>query len=414
MLTPFFALFSSCFILFLGIGLVNLLLPVRMHLDGMPTDSIGLVLSLYFVGMFIGAIYSKTLIARAGHIRMFSGCVSLSAMSILLCSLSSDLVLWGGMRILLGFCCACAFTAMESWLSASSTKDTRGKILGVYNAIVWGGLFGGQFFMNIASPETTTLFVVAGLLFCAAVIPVSLSRHQGPVITTVEPMGFSTLLRVSPLGVVVCIASGFLYASLFSMLPIFAQSFGINGFQLSVYMGGAVVGGFMLQYPVGYLSDRFGRRSVLLVLLLISIVASFIVTQLPLQENFLMVLLLTAIAGGIIACTYPMSISQVFDQLEQNEMIAAMGKLILAYSLGGALGPYSTSVVMNVFGSQSLFYFLTAVQLILVVFVAYRMMIRDPLPIDEQEDFVMQTAVITPPVQLDPRVEYVEQPTGEQ
>ena len=411
MFTPFFALLSSCFILFLGNGLINLLLPVRMNLDGIPTDSIGLVLSLYFVGMFVGAIYSKALITRAGHIRMFAGCVALSAISILLCSLSPDLILWGGMRVLFGFCNACALTAMESWLSDSSTKATRGKVLGVYNAMVWGGLFGGQFFMNIASPAETTLFVIAGILLCAAVIPLSFSKNPGPIINEVEPMSFKQLFTVSPLGMVSCIIAGFLYASLFNMLPIFAQGFDISKLELSIFMGGTVVGGFILQFPVGYLSDRFDRRLVMLVLLFVSSLAALIAAQLSLLTSFWFILFFTSLTAGIIACTYPMSIAQVFDQLDQSKMVSAMGKLILVFALGGVLGPYSTSLVMSTFGNQALFYFVAIVQLLLAGFAIYRMSIREAVPLDEQESFVMQASATPLPLQLDPRVEYIEQET---
>jgi MFS family permease len=380
-----------------------------MGLEGVSTDSIGLVLSLYFVGMFVGALYSKTLIARAGHIRMFAGCVSFSAISILICSFSSDLMLWGGMRVIFGFCNACAFTAMESWLSDGSTKQTRGKILAVYNAMIWGGLFGGQFFMNVASPTETTLFVIAGILLCAAVIPVSLSRNPGPVIAKVTPTSLLTLYKLSPLGVVSCLISGFLFAALFNLLPIFAKGQNIDGFDLSIYMGGAIVGGFILQFPVGYLSDRFDRRVILLTLLLISSVAAFIIPMLSIENSFWFALSVTSLLGGIIACTYPLSISQVFDQLEQNQMVAAMGSLILVFSLGGAIGPYSTSLVMSYFGNNALFYFLMVLQLLLAGFVFYRMSTRDALPVDEQEDFVMQATVVTPSAQLDPRTKYVDQ-----
>lgn len=403
------SLFISCFILFLGNGLINVLLPVRMGLDGVNTNTIGTVLSLYFVGMLLGAIYSKNLIRRAAHIRVFAGCVALGAVSILICSLYSDPLLWGAMRIVLGFCNACAFTAMESWLSDSSTKETRGKVLAAYNAVVLSGLFFGQFFMNFASPEGSALFVFGGILLCAAVIPIVLSRNSGPVISEVGSMSLLALYKISPLGVVSCLASGVIYSAIFNLLPVFAKDYGIVDFQLSLYMGTAILGAFLLQFPVGYLSDRFDRRSVLAVLLFISAVADFAVPVLASQAVFWAVFLGTAITSGIIACTYPLSISEAFDKLRQNQMVAAMGSMILAFSIGGILGPYTASIAMDKFGNASLFYFLALIQLLLGGFVMYRMAVRDALPVEDQEHFVMQGASITASIDLDPRTEYVEQ-----
>jgi len=405
----FLSLFISCFILLLGNGLINVLLTVRMDLDGFNTDAIGLVLSLYYVGMLLGALYSKTLIARAGHIRMFAGCVALAAVSILICSLYSDNLLWGAMRLLIGFCNACAFTAMESWLSDSSTKDTRGKVLAMYNAVVLAGLFGGQFLMNVANPADATLFVVAGILLCASIVPMVLSNKSGPLIENVESMSLLNLYRVSPLGVVSCVAAGLIYSALFNLLPVFASAHGIVDFQLSLYVGAAILGAFLLQFPVGYLSDQFDRRSVLLVLLAISATVSFVIVLLASAQSFTTLFVATAVSAGIVACLYPLSIAEVFDRLRHSEMVSAMSSMILAFSVGGILGPYTASVVMDYFGSDALFYYLAIIQLLLAAFVLYRMSARHALPIDEQEQFVMQGAAVTASVELDPRSEFVEQ-----
>ncbi|MDI3326271.1 MFS transporter [Pontibacterium granulatum] len=402
------SLFISCFILFLGNGLMNVLMPVRMELDGISTDAIGLVQSLYFVGLLLGAIYSKNLIMRAGHIRMFAGCVSMGGASMLVCSLVDDAYVWGGMRLVVGFCNACAFAAMESWLSDASTKNTRGKVLAIYNAVVLAGLFVGQFFMNFSDPATSTLFVVSGVLLSLAVVPVVMSRHKGPKIEDATSMPLRTLFRISPLGVVSCLVSGVIYSASFNLLPLFAKDYGIVGFQLSLYVGAAIAGAFLLQFPVGYLSDRFDRRTVLLGLLAVSAVNCLLVIIAAPLGMIWAVFVATGITCGIIACTYPLSISEAFDKLRQNEMVAAMGSMILAFSLGGVIGPYSASWVMKVFGNSALFYFLAVIQVALAVFVIYRMRVREALPVEDQESFVMQGAAVPAIVDLDPRTEYVE------
>lgn len=387
---------------------MNVLMPVRMEMDGISTDAIGLVQSLYFVGLLLGAIYSKNLIMRAGHIRMFAGCVSMGGASMLVCSLVTDAYVWGGMRLVVGFCNACAFAAMESWLSDASTKNTRGKVLAIYNAVVLAGLFVGQFFMNFSDPATSTLFVVSGVLLSLAVVPVVMSRHKGPKIEDATSMPLRTLFKISPLGVVSCLVSGVIYSASFNLLPLFAKDYGIVEFQLSLYMGAAIAGAFLLQFPVGYLSDRFDRRTVLLGLLLASAVSCLLVVVAAPLGMIWAVFVATGVTCGIIACTYPLSISEAFDKLRQNEMVAAMGSMILAFSLGGVIGPYSASWFMKVFGNSALFYFLAVIQIALAVFVIYRMRVREALPVEDQESFVMQGAAIPAAVDLDPRTEYVE------
>lgn len=407
-LLPLIALFASAVILYLGIGLMNILVPSRMGLEGMSTDTIGMVLSMFFVGLFAGAIYSKQLVKRVGHTRAFAGSVAIEAICILAFTLDTSPLLWGGLRILLGFSQACLLTAMESWLSDSASEETRGKVLAVYNACILGGLFGGQFLMGVAEPSDNTLFIIVGMLFCMAALPMLFSRAQGPDIETIAPMSVISLYRISPLGVVTCLISGAIYSALFNMLPVFAAEYHISGFQLSLFMGCAIIGAFVLQFPVGLLSDRFDRRSILFVLLLLSSVLGLAIIPLAEHGMTIGIFIFNGIAAGIITCYYPLSVAESFDKLKKTEMVSAMGSLLLAFGIGGAIGPYAASVVMQVFGSSSLFYFLAILQILLALFTAYRMTVSKALPVSDQEDFVMQNAALSASVDLDPRTEYSE------
>ncbi|MDP2561794.1 MFS transporter [Psychrobium sp. 1_MG-2023] len=403
------SLFASCFILFFANGLINVLLPVRMGLDQVDTDTIGMVLSLYFVGMLLGAIFSKNLIKQAGHIRVFAGCVALSAVSILICSLHTDPLLWGVMRILLGFCNACAFTAMESWLSDSATKENRGRLLSVYHATALSGLFAGQFLMNAADPMTSTLFVLSGILLALAVIPVAFSRHKGPKVEDVVTMSIPSLFKISPLAAITCFIYGIVYASMFNLLPVFAQANDINKFDLSLYIGCAIFGAFIMQFPVGYLSDKLDRRSLLLGMLIISIIMASQIPQFVSASLNPVLLIATLITGGILACLYPLSVAELLDKLKQQQMVSAMGTMILISAIGGVIGPYSASVLMNQFGSDALFYFIISIELFLAIFVVIRMKARQALPVAEQESFVAQVATAPLSSELDPRTQFNQQ-----
>ncbi|MBQ0782999.1 MAG: MFS transporter [Amphritea sp.] len=407
-LLPLIALFSSAVILYLGIGLMNILVPSRMGLEGMSTDTIGMVLSMFFVGLFAGAIYSKQLVKRVGHIRAFAGSVAIEAICILAFTLDTNAFLWGVLRVLLGFSHACLLTAMESWLTDSASEESRGKVLAVYNACILGGLFGGQFLMGVADPSDNTLFIIVGMLFCMAALPILFSRAQGPVIETIAPMSVISLFKISPLGVAACLISGAVYSALFNMLPVFAAEYHISGFQLSLFMGCAIIGAFVLQFPVGLLSDRFDRRSILLVLLLLSSVLGLAIIPLAERGMIVGIFILNGLAAGIVTCYYPLSVAESFDKLKKTEMVSAMGSLLLAFGIGGAIGPYAASVVMQVFGSSSLFYFLAILQILLALFTVYRMTVSKALPVSDQEDFVMQNAALSSSVGLDPRTEYVE------
>lgn len=406
-LTPPLALLASVLILTLSHGLMVVLLPVHLGVKGVETDVIGLVLSMYAVGMLLGGLYNTALIQRAGHIRVFASSAALVAVSILACGLSADPILWALMRLLNGFSIAVALAVIDNWLSESATRETRGQLLAANQMVITGGMFVGQFMFNLAPPEANTMFIVGGMLASLALVPMVLSRRTGPVVSAEASMGIKDVYLRSPLGMVGCFFSGLLLWSMLGVLPIYGAAEGLKGFDLTLLSGAAILGSFLMQYPVGYLSDRFDRRTITAFLVVLSIVASA-VSPLALSVHLWLLLLMVAVSAGVFGVLYAISISQTFDNLRQTEMGAAMGPLVMAYAVGAIFGPLVSSNTMKIFSPEALFYMLCAFQALLLAFIVYRMTQREALPVDQQEAFVVHAPMAGGGVELDPRTLYNE------
>jgi MFS family permease len=406
-LKPFPLLLLSGFLIMLGNGLSNILLPVRMQHDGVDIGNIGIVLSMYSVGFLLGAIYCRRLLQRVGHIQTFAICGSMTAVAILLSGLYSDPLVLGAMRIITGFCIACTNATLDSWLGHSATEKNRGRILAVNQIIIMSALFSGQFLLNLAPVESTTLFILAGILFSFSITPIVIGRHKGPFIEDSQGMSFFTIVKLSPLGVVSCFFCGVLYSGLLNMLPIFASNNGIEGFDLSVFMGAAIAGAIILQFPIAYLSDHFDRRKVMFGMVATFIVFSILIPFLIYFEWFKLTLIALAITTGLAACLYPMSISEAFDKVIKEQILAAMGSLLAIYALGSILGPYSAAIAMESLGNNALFGFTVVAAFLLLIFISIRMKKSEALAVDDQESFVMQTPSGAVSV-LDPRTVYTQ------
>ena len=395
-----------------GYGLSNILLPVRMQSDGVSLDNIGLVLSMLSVGFLIGAIYSRKLLQRVGHIRIFAMCGSLTSVAILLSGLYPDPLILAGMRIITGFCMACANATLDSWLSYSATEKNRGRILSINQMVLMSALFFGQFLLTVAPVDEMTLFVLSGVLFSLSITPIVISKQLGPHIEDSQGMSLLTILNLSPLGAVSCFYCGLIYAALLNMLPIYASDNGIEGLNLSIFMGAAISGAIILQFPIAYLSDHFDRRKIMSVMILTIILTALLIPILITLAMFNLSLLALAVLTGMTACLYPMSMSETFDKVLKEQILAAMSSLLVIYALGSILGPYLASVVMKLFGSNALFTLMAIIASTLLLFIIIRIQQRSALPYDEQESFFMQTpsGAVS---ELDPRTDYAE-PTFEQ
>ena len=406
-LKPFMLLLISGFLLMLGYGLSNILLPVRMQSDGVSLDSMGLVLSMLYVGFVLGAYYSRSLLQSVGHIRIFAMCGSLTSVAILLSGLYPEPLMLAGMRVLTGFCIACINATLDSWLSDSATEKNRGRILSINQMMIMTALFSGQFLLNVAPIDDITLFVICGILFSLSITPIVISRQKGPQIEDSQSMSLITVFKLSPLGVVSSFYSGLLYAALMNMLPIFASKNGITDLDLSIFMGSAISGAIILQFPIAYLSDNFDRRKIMLFMVATLIGLCLTLSLLMSSDMFKLSLLVIALITGLVACLYPMSMAETFETVLKEQILSAMSALLLIYALGSIVGPYLASVVMNAFGSSALFSFMSVTALTLLLFISILMKLRQALPLGDQESFIMQTpsGVVS---ELDPRTQYAE------
>lgn len=406
-LRPLTLLFISSFLLMSSHGLSGILLPVKLAAEQVGVQSIGFILSMYSVGFLLGAIIGKRVLRQIGLVRTFAMCGSLGASAILIMGLSEEIWIWSIMRALMGFCIACATATLDTWFNSVSSESNRGKILAFNQVIILSAITLGQFGLALAPPSETTLFILCGVLFSISVSPVVFVSQFEPQIEETESMPLRSIYTLSPLGFVTCFVCGILYSTIANMLPVYAGEQGITGFELSVFMGAATAGGILLQLPMGYLSDKFERRKVILFGCFVLAVTSF---ALPVSLELgwqLAPLMLVAVTMGLIACLYPLSISETFDRAIKSQLVPVLSGLLCIYAIGSIIGPYTASILMQRIDDSALFGFIIFVDIALIMFTIYRMSVRQALPVEEQESFVMHTPASIHE-ELDPRTEYQE------
>lgn len=405
---PLILLCISSFFLMISHGLSGLLLPVKLADEGVDVQSIGVILSLYSVGFLLGAIWAKKIIRRVGLVRTFAMCGSLAATAILIMGLDFNIYVWSIMRAVMGFCIACATGTLDTWYNSVSTESNRGKVLAINQVVILAAITLGQFGLVLAPPSEATLFIICGLLFSISISPVVFISHFEPKIETFKSLSYRELFRLSPLGFIACFLCGVLYSMVMNILPLYANDIGMDKLQISMFMGAATAGGIILQLPIGYLSDRFERRKVILSVCCVLLLATLFLGYSLSQPIFVISLGLVAAMTGIIACLYPLSISETFDRALKTQLVPVLSGLLCVYAIGCIIGPYSGSLVIKTWGNDALFSLLSLIEFSLVLFILYRMTVRQARPVEEQEHFVMHTPSSVSE-ELDPRVEYQEQ-----
>ena len=381
------ALLLGIAFLMLGAGLQGTLLGVRATLAGFPTTVTGIIMAGYFFGFLIGSTLTPRLVAQVGHIRVFGAMASIASIAPLVHAVAVDPIVWTAMRILTGFAYASLYIVAESWLNDRSTNQTRGQLFSVYMVIMLGSMAAGPLLLNTASPDGFVLFIVSAVLVSLAVVPISLTRYPAPEFHANDKLGLRQLARISPLGVAGSMLQGAAAGTLIGLGAVYAQEIGMSLTDVSFFITAIVLGGMILQWPIGRLSDRFDRRRILTA---VSLLAGGVAAAGATLDIATAPVLLTvgALLGGLSFPIYSLAIAHTNDFLKPKQMVAASSGLLMAAGIGGMAGPVLAGIAMTWFGPPGFFWFLAVVHLGLGLFALFRMTRRASRPTDEQHPYV--------------------------
>ncbi|MBL6933126.1 MAG: MFS transporter [Rhodospirillales bacterium] len=369
------SLLLSYGLLLLANGLFGTLLGLRSKLEGFSTETTGFIMAGYFVGLLLGALYAVRVVAAVGHIRAFAAFASIMSVAVLAHLLRIDPVTWLILRIVAGFCMAGMVMVTESWIHERSTNKTRGRVLSLYMMTNYLGAGLGQFLLTVAHPAEFQLFVISSIIFSLALVPILLTSASSPKPVSPQRMRFRDLFAISPVGVTGTIAAGLMNSSLNSMGPIYAAENGLSITQISTFMASTILGGMVLQFPIGRLSDRLDRRTIMIFTALAAIACALGIVWATPGGSWPM-FLLTALYGGFAFTVYPLSAAQVNDLADVNQRVQIAAGLLIAYGIGAIAGPIVASQIMGQMGPQGLFIFISAIASGLVLITIVRMAMR--------------------------------------
>ncbi len=337
----------------LGNGLQGTLLGVRATIEGFETFTTGVVMAFYFMGMLIGGILTPELVKRVGHIRVFAALASTASIAILLHSVYVNPWTWSAMRLVTGICYSGLYVVSESWLNDRASNENRGKMLSVYMVIITLGMGSGQFLLNVADPASAELFILISVIISFSLVPILLTARPAPAFGDSEAMSLFTLFKLSPLAVVGNALTGAAHGSVFGMGAVYALQKGFDNDLVSLFMASFLLGGLLFQWPIGWLSDRFGRRGVMLAIAILAAGLCALATYWPHTNTWYIPLIV--FTGGAVMPMYSLCIAYANDRLPAEKIVAASGAMVIAAGIGLSIGPVLVSYAMSVMGPNAYF-----------------------------------------------------------
>jgi len=423
------ALFTGIGIILLANGLQGNLMGVRSVIENFSSLSTGIIMSGYFVGYFVGSNLTPNMVSRVGHIRVFAAFASTASLSILIIAAYVNPIVWTLGRFLTGLSLVSCYVVAESWLNDRANNRTRGKLLSVYMIINYFGLACGALLLNFDDPTSFKPFVLVSILLSIALVPILLTKRPAPKFKKIGTLNLVELYKISPLGTVSSFCTGAIYSALFTMFAVYATKVNFSLFEISLLLFSTTIAGAFFQGPVGYLSDKYNRRIVIvlcnlfaaafcLILIVISgdklfnLNALHLLLNINIFENInlltyagkskLHFFVIITVYAGITLCVFSLNLAHTNDFVPKEKFVAAGGGLQFVFGLGAMGGPLICSIVMDKLGPNGYFIYLLSFHIVISLFGAYRMARRE---VAENPDntFTSLPRNITPAgIQLDP------------
>ncbi|MGE0612992.1 MAG: MFS transporter [Hyphomicrobiales bacterium] len=372
-------LFIAAAILLAGNGIQGTLITLRANTEGFQDAVIGLIGTAYFVGFGVSCLWTPHLIRSVGHIRVFAGLASIAAAGTLALPLVIDPIFWVLIRFTTGFCFSGLFTVMESWLNASSRNTDRARVLSIYRIVDLGSVAGAQFFLPVFGTGGFELFVIIGILFCLSLVPVSLADNSSPQAPEAFSFNLKAVWLISPIACIGCLTLGLTNSSFRLIGPLYAERMGLDTAGVAIFVAANIVGGALLQYPLGYMSDRYDRRWLVVVATLGAAFAGIFLTTVG-PGTPMLIYAGSFLFGAFAIPLYSLSIAHANDRAKDSQYVLVAAGLLFVYSIGASVGPFLSSVVISTFGAPAFFAYTSIVHIVLVAATLARMAVAPRVP----------------------------------
>ncbi len=387
-------------ILLAGSGLLGILIGLRASDEQFSEFTIGLVMAGFYVGYIIGAVWCPRLIERFGHIRAFTAFASASSALALAYGLWVNPAFWLVLRLLNGVALLGIYMVIESWINHRAGHD-RAQVFSIYVMVNLVAIAVGQYLILVKGVDGMAPFAISAILFSLGLLPVALTPVTQPEPIRTERLGIKRLYDVSPVGLAGALFSGLINGSFYSFAAIYARLLGMSDGQAASFVVAAIAGGAILQWPIGWMSDRFDRRYIML---LVSLGAALILGSFNWISSTSVPALFAMAAGfgGLIFSLYSLSVAQTYDRFTANESLEATKGLLMVHGTGSAVGPILTGAMVSAtFSGFPLALALMA--MLLAAFTAVRIRLDAPVPVQDKTVFAPMDQASSVAMDLDPR-----------
>ncbi|WP_430487919.1 MFS transporter [Priestia flexa] len=365
--TRFWVLVSLVAISGFSQGMLLPLIAIIFEKDGVSSTLNGLNAAGLYIGILLASPFMEPLLRKYGYkpIIMWGG--ALVILSLFLFPLWKSVTFWFLLRLAIGIGDHALHFATQTWITAFSPVEKRGRNISLYGLSFGIGFAVGPLMANLVNVSESLPFIFSAFICFITWAFLFLLKNEIPTgdeeISTMSFAAtmkrFSQAIKYGWIAFLPPLGYGFLESSLNGSFPIYGLRIGLNVEFISLLLTSFAVGGIIFQLPLGMLSDKYGRKFVLHWILFLGSGAFLLATLL--ESTTIPLLTCLFIGGMLLGSTFSLGISYMTD-LMPNSLLPT-GNLLcgIAFSVGSLAGPYLGGTFIGLFEGLSFFVVISSV-----------------------------------------------------
>lgn len=365
-------------------AMLNPVLAVHLQMAGLSASAIGIYAMLPFLSIALMVPLMPRLFARIGVPRAYRLGVLLEIISMLgyayVGPSQANYAAWCAFAALGGIGTAAAWNGTEALIAHNAPPDRRGRYMGIYQTALGAALAIGPFVPGVLTLSLAAMVWLAlGMLVLA--LSITFGRGVGALVAGhagALPVSLVRAMARVPGLVCVAFAGGVFEAGLGSISTAHGSQTGLSLGAAASIAGALGTGSLLLQYPCGWLADHLAPRRLFSVSAAVLLLASVAYAGASVWPP---VMWLSAFAWGAVGgALYTLTMIRVAHEFADSSTIAGTAAMITSYTLGGALGPAVSGVMLDGFGAVGQAGWLSLLS-VCVYAVARRMSAQPPRPL---------------------------------
>ncbi|WP_245590498.1 MFS transporter [Aneurinibacillus terranovensis] len=343
-------------------GLLLPLLTILLEKSGIPSGMNGLNAAGLYVGTFIAMLFIEKPVRKLGYKRMIMAGMLLVTIATLLFPLWNNLIFWFILRLAVGIGDSSLHYATQLWITSSSPPNKRGRNISLYGMSYGIGFSIGPVGINLLRFGDWVPFAAICLFYLAALGFLLRLTNEFPAREQKEMsrgQRYSGTLKIAWFALIPSFLYGCMESSMNSNFPVYGLRMGLSEEAISLLLPAIGIGGLILQLPLGILSDRKGRKPVLMGA---GFIGSLAFLAVPFMEDDVWkIFVLLLAAGGLVGSFYSLGLAYAADLLPKSILPAANVIASINFSIGSIVGPNLGGFGIQFVSPATMFYFLGAV-----------------------------------------------------